>query len=110
VQASSEVLYTGLTKIRFAVQAKQFLSKEFDLFCFCINSESQIKSGRGPGSATLAIIFDISVPYRTASTGTNILYSSVGGSGMFIPDPNFFHPRSPIRIKEFDYFKPKNCF
>jgi hypothetical protein len=30
------------------------------------------------------------------------------GSGMFIPDPNFFHPRSRIRIKEFKYFNPKN--
>jgi hypothetical protein len=27
-----------------------------------------------------------------------------------IPDPNFFHPGSPIRIKEFKYFNPKNCF
>jgi hypothetical protein len=32
------------------------------------------------------------------------------GSGMFIPDPNFFHPGSWIRIKEFKYFNPKNCF
>jgi hypothetical protein len=36
---------------------------------------------------------------------------------MFIPDPNFFHPGSKfvqlasrIRIKEFKYFTPKNCF
>jgi hypothetical protein len=27
-----------------------------------------------------------------------------------IPDPNFFHPGSWIRIKEFKYFKPKICF
>ncbi len=32
------------------------------------------------------------------------------GSGMFIPDPNFFHPGSRIRIKEFRYFNQKNCF
>ncbi len=32
------------------------------------------------------------------------------GSGMFIPDPNFFHPGSRIRIKkESKYFNPKNC-
>ncbi len=31
------------------------------------------------------------------------------GSGMFIPDPNFFHPWSRIRIKEFRYFSPKHC-
>jgi hypothetical protein len=29
---------------------------------------------------------------------------------MFIPDPNFFHPKSRIRIKEFKYFKPKKWF
>jgi hypothetical protein len=28
---------------------------------------------------------------------------------MFIPDPNFFHPGSRIRIKEFKYFFPKKC-
>jgi hypothetical protein len=37
------------------------------------------------------------------------------GSGMFIPDPYFFHPGSEffpsrIHIKEFKYFIPKNCF
>jgi hypothetical protein len=32
------------------------------------------------------------------------------GSGMFIPDPIFFHPGSRIRIKEFKYFNPKNGF
>ncbi len=31
------------------------------------------------------------------------------GSRMFLPDPNFFHPRSQIRIKDFKYFNPKNC-
>jgi hypothetical protein len=29
---------------------------------------------------------------------------------MFIPNPNFFHHGSRIRIKEFKYFNPKNCF
>ncbi len=31
---------------------------------------------------------------------------------MFIPDPEseFFHRGSRIRIKEFEYFNPKNCF
>jgi hypothetical protein len=29
---------------------------------------------------------------------------------MFIPDPNFFHPGSRIRIKGFKYCNPKNCF
>jgi hypothetical protein len=29
------------------------------------------------------------------------------GSGMFIPDPTFFHPRSRILIKEFKYFSPQ---
>ncbi len=28
----------------------------------------------------------------------------------FIPNQKFFHPRSRIRIKEFHYFNPKNCF
>jgi hypothetical protein len=32
------------------------------------------------------------------------------GSGMFIPDPNFFHPASRIRIKEFKHFNPKKLF
>jgi hypothetical protein len=37
------------------------------------------------------------------------------GSGMFIPDPTFFHPGSElspsrIRIKEFKYFIPKKWF
>jgi hypothetical protein len=44
------------------------------------------------------------------------------GSGIFIPDPgsnfflsrvadpNFSHPRSRIRIKEFNYFNPKKWF
>jgi hypothetical protein len=39
------------------------------------------------------------------------------GSRMFIPDPNFFHPgsririfTSRIRIKEFKYFNPKKLF
>ncbi len=32
------------------------------------------------------------------------------GSGMFIPDPNYSHPGSWIRMKEFKYFNPKNCF
>ncbi len=27
-----------------------------------------------------------------------------------IPDRNFFHPESRIRIKEFKYFNSKNCF
>jgi hypothetical protein len=27
-----------------------------------------------------------------------------------IPDPNFFHPGSRIRIKELKNFNPKNCF
>jgi hypothetical protein len=29
------------------------------------------------------------------------------GSGMFLPDPNFSHSGSRIRIKEFNYFNPK---
>ena len=38
-------------------------------------------------------------------------YNQCCGSGMlFIPDPNFFHPGPRIRIKEFQYFNPKNCF
>jgi hypothetical protein len=32
------------------------------------------------------------------------------GSGMFIPDPTFFHPGSRIRIKELKNFNPKNWF
>jgi hypothetical protein len=32
---------------------------------------------------------------------------SVLRSGMFIPDTDFFHPGSRIRIKEFKYFNPK---
>jgi hypothetical protein len=33
------------------------------------------------------------------------------GSWIVIPDPNFLHPGSRIRIKEFKYyFDPKNCF
>jgi hypothetical protein len=37
------------------------------------------------------------------------------GSGMFIPDPNFFHPGSEfypsrIHIKELKYFNPKKGF
>ncbi len=40
--------------------------------------------------------------------------SSVADPGCFsrsrILDPNFFHPGSRIRIKEFKYFYPKKCF
>jgi hypothetical protein len=32
------------------------------------------------------------------------------GSGMFITYPNFSHPGSWIRMKEFKYFNPKACF
>jgi hypothetical protein len=32
------------------------------------------------------------------------------GSGMFIPDPNFSHPGSLIRIKEFKYLTRKKWF
>jgi hypothetical protein len=32
------------------------------------------------------------------------------GSGMFIPDPNSFHPVSRIHIKEFKYFKSPVLF
>jgi hypothetical protein len=34
------------------------------------------------------------------------------GSGIFIQDPGseFFHHGSRIRIKDFKYFNPKNCF
>ncbi len=56
------------------------------------------------------------VEYSSVKMGTII---QCCGSGMFIPesgsdyflsripDPNFFHPRSRIRIKEFKYFNPK---
>ena len=32
------------------------------------------------------------------------------GSGMFIPDPNFFHPGSRICVQEFKYFNQKKIF
>ncbi len=32
------------------------------------------------------------------------------GSGMFIPDQNFFYPGYRTRIKEFKYFNPKKLF
>ncbi len=35
-------------------------------------------------------------------------YCQCCGSRMFIPDPNFFHPGSRTRIKEFKYFSPQN--
>jgi hypothetical protein len=43
------------------------------------------------------------------------LYTQCCGSGMFIPDPTFFHLgsgffSSRIRIKESKYFKPKRVF
>jgi hypothetical protein len=31
------------------------------------------------------------------------------GCSSRIPDPNFFHPGSRIRMKELKYFNPKNC-
>ncbi len=37
-----------------------------------------------------------------------IFFSPCWGSGMSIPDPNFFPSR--IRIKEFKFFSPKNSF
>jgi hypothetical protein len=55
------------------------------------------------------------VPYRTVlyqiekiyrDTVENIILQCCG-SGIFIPDPNFSHPGSLIRIKEFKYFNPK---
>jgi hypothetical protein len=48
---------------------------------------------------------------------TICIFSSVADQGCFsririfsIPDPIFSHPGSTIRIKEFKYFNPKNCF
>jgi hypothetical protein len=43
---------------------------------------------------------------KTSQVGTG---SHCGVSGMFIPDRNFFHPGSRIRIIEFKYFIQKNC-
>jgi hypothetical protein len=50
----------------------------------------------------------------------NHCFGQCCGSGMFILDPHYFHPRSRvkkipgsrirIRFKEFKYFNPKNCF
>ncbi len=37
-------------------------------------------------------------------------YFQCCGSGIFIPDPNFFHPGSRIRIKEFKFFNSKKWF
>jgi hypothetical protein len=41
-----------------------------------------------------------------------IATSSVADPGCLfrLPDPNFFHPGSRIRIKKFKYFNPQNCF
>jgi hypothetical protein len=41
-----------------------------------------------------------------------VCYLQCCGSGMFTPDPTFYHPDSElspsrIRIKEFKYFNPK---
>ncbi len=38
------------------------------------------------------------------------IYDHCCGSGMFILDPNFFHPVSQIRVKELKYFSPKKWF
>jgi hypothetical protein len=42
----------------------------------------------------------------------SVIIISVTDPGCFsqIPDPNFFHPGTRIRIKEFKYYNPKNCF
>jgi hypothetical protein len=62
----------------------------------------------GAGSAASGVALTIRYGYRQCC-----------GSGMFIriqieifsiPDPNFYHPESRIRIKEFKYFNPRNCF
>jgi hypothetical protein len=47
--------------------------------------------------------------------GSGTLNQCCRGSGMFIPDLNFFYPGSEffpsrIRIKEFKYFNPTNYF
>jgi hypothetical protein len=41
--------------------------------------------------------------------GSRYRLFSVADTGCLsqIPDPNFFHPGSRIRIKEFKYFNPK---
>jgi hypothetical protein len=59
-------------------------------------------------------------PRRCGQENKYIWEQCCCGSGMFIariPDPNFsipdlkfFYPGSRIRIKEFKYFNPKNCF
>ncbi len=46
-------------------------------------------------------------PQRWISTLLPYTRMQCSGSGMFIPDPNFFHPVSRKRIIEFKYFKPK---
>jgi hypothetical protein len=40
----------------------------------------------------------------------NMYFARCCGSRMFIPDPNFFHPGSRIRLKELKYFNPKKWF
>jgi hypothetical protein len=54
---------------------------------------------------------------QCCGSGINIVYPGSWTRIFPIPDTNFFHPRSEffhprsrIRIKEFNYFKPKNGF
>ncbi len=56
-----------------------------------------------------------STPHATETLKLRTIFFQCCGSGMFIPDPNYFHPGSDffpsrIRIKEFKYFNPKNLF
>ncbi len=59
------------------------------------------------------------IPNSAWRTGLDRIVPSVADPGCLsrirlfrsrIPDPNFFHPGSRIRIKEFKFFNPKNGF
>jgi hypothetical protein len=63
-----------------------------------------------------SVLFKGERVFLTFSVPVNEHRNQCCGSGMFIPDPTFFHPVSKfcpsrIRIKEFKYFNPqKNGF
>ncbi len=87
----------------------QALEKNFSLsiIVFCIPFPSWIRIHR-PIEIHILPVYGSGSRFATLIPKGIFSSSRYCGSGLFIPDPNFSHPWSRIRIKEFKYFNPKN--
>jgi hypothetical protein len=70
-------------------------------------------SNPSPSAHTLSLAGSVTNNGKTTaecpsdSSMVRTLEQQCCGSGMFIPDPDFFHPGTRIRIKKFKYFNQK---